>query len=192
VARSSRRLFKHLPGATEVTIEGRLLRNLVYGPRSEYRTSKYEGILTPRQSLILCGLQIVSQIKGYRTSNGMMTAKDYDFLFQWLFQPIQGPRPLIQFRNHFPQTVGLLGRVISPSQGLYLNAGQHKHRINACTNIHALSEIQTHDPSVRASEDSSCLRPRGYRDRRKIMTATVQFSLHNRQLGRESNLRPLE
>jgi hypothetical protein len=28
------------------------------------------------------------------------------------------------------QTVGLLGRGISPSQGLYLNTGQHKHRIN--------------------------------------------------------------
>jgi shikimate 5-dehydrogenase len=32
------------------------------------------------------------------------------------------------------QTVGLLGRVISTSQGLYLNTGQHKHRINTCTN----------------------------------------------------------
>jgi hypothetical protein len=32
--------------------------------------------------------------------------------------------------------------------------------------IHALSGIRTHDPSVRASEDSSCLRPRGYCDRR--------------------------
>jgi hypothetical protein len=78
------------------------------------------------------------------------------------------PRPLIQFRNHFSQTVGLLGPVISPSQGRYLNIGQHQHRINAYThtpNIHALRGIPTHDPSVRASEDSSCLRPRGYCDR---------------------------
>jgi hypothetical protein len=44
-----------------------------------------------------------------------------------------GPRPLIQFRNHFSQTVGLLGRVISPSQDRYLNTGQHKHRINTYT-----------------------------------------------------------
>jgi hypothetical protein len=28
-----------------------------------------------------------------------------------------------------------------------------------------LSEIRTHNPSVRASEDSSCLRPRGHCDR---------------------------
>jgi hypothetical protein len=75
-----------------------------------------------------------------------------------------GPWPLLQFRNRFSQTVGLLGRVISLSQGLYLNTGQHKHRINAHThtpNIHALSGIRTHDPSARASEDSSYLRPRG-------------------------------
>jgi hypothetical protein len=44
-----------------------------------------------------------------------------------------GPRPLIQFRNRFPQSVGLLGRLISPLQGLYLNTGQHKHSINAYT-----------------------------------------------------------
>jgi hypothetical protein len=31
------------------------------------------------------------------------------------------------------QLVGLLGRVISPSQGRYLNTGQHKYRINTCT-----------------------------------------------------------
>jgi hypothetical protein len=31
------------------------------------------------------------------------------------------------------QTVGLLGRVNSSSQGLYLNTGQHKHRINTYT-----------------------------------------------------------
>jgi hypothetical protein len=55
---------------------------------------------------------------------------------------------------------------ISPSQSRYLHTGQHKHRINAHTNIHALSGIRTHDPSVQASEDSSCLRLRGPCDRR--------------------------
>jgi hypothetical protein len=69
------------------------------------------------------------------------------------------PLPLIQYRNHFSQTVELLELVISPSQGRYLHTGQHKHWINRIhtPNIHALSEIRTHDPSVRASEESSCL-----------------------------------
>jgi hypothetical protein len=52
------------------------------------------------------------------------------------------------------QMVELIGRVISPSQGRYLHAGQHKLRINVHTDIHALSVIRTHDPSFRASEDS--------------------------------------
>jgi hypothetical protein len=43
--------------------------------------------------------------------------------------------------------------------------GQHKHRINA--DIHSLSAIRTHDRSVRASENSSCLRPRGHYDQQK-------------------------
>jgi hypothetical protein len=93
-------------------------------------------------------------------------------------------RPLIQFRNHFSQTVGLLGRVISPSQGCYINTGQHKHRINAYThtpNIHASSGIRAHDPSVRASEDSSWLRLRGCCDQYPLYytylsNKTVHFS----------------
>jgi hypothetical protein len=36
------------------------------------------------------------------------------------------------------------------------------------TDIHALSGIRTHDPSIRASEDSSCLRRRGHWDRHFI------------------------
>jgi hypothetical protein len=82
-----------------------------------------------------------------------------------------GPRPLIEFRNLSSQTVGLLGRVISPSQGRCLNTGQHKHKINAYTHtpiIHAVNGIRTHDPSVRASGDSSCLRPCGYCDQQYL------------------------
>jgi hypothetical protein len=48
---------------------------------------------------------------------------------------------------------------ISPSQGRSLHIEQYKHRTNT------LSEIRTHDPSVRASKYGSCLRPRGHCDR---------------------------
>jgi hypothetical protein len=48
----------------------------------------------------------------------------------------------------FIQSVGLLGRRISPPQGRYLH-----------TDIHASSGIRTHDPSVWAGEESLCLRP---------------------------------
>jgi hypothetical protein len=41
----------------------------------------------------------------------------------------------------------------------------HKAHTAQTLNIRALSGIQTHGPGVRASEDSSCLRPLGCRDR---------------------------
>jgi hypothetical protein len=63
-------------------------------------------------------------------------------------------------------SVWFLGRGISLSQGLYLQAEQHKRRINAHnTDIHTSSGIRTQDPSFRMREDSSCLRPRGRRER---------------------------
>jgi hypothetical protein len=85
-----------------------------------------------------------------------------------------GPCPLFQFPNlhtgcRTPWTM------MSPSQGLYLYTGQHKHRINAYTNILASSRIRTYDPSVRANEDSSCLRQLGYRDRRLVRLPSSYF-----------------
>jgi hypothetical protein len=60
------------------------------------------------------------------------------------------------------RVVGLLGRRISQLQGRYLHAEQHREETR--TDIHASSEIRTHDPTVRAGEDSSCLRQRGHCD----------------------------
>jgi hypothetical protein len=66
--------------------------------------------------------------------------------------------------------VGLLGWVISPSQGPCLHIGQHKRRLNAHRDIHAVSGIWTHDHSVRMKEDRSCLRQHGHRDWRETYT----------------------
>jgi hypothetical protein len=74
-------------------------------------------------------------------------------------QPFDGPWPLLRFCNLFTQTAGL-GRRTSPSQGRYLHTGQHPH-----TDIHALSGIRTNEPTIRANECSSCLRPCCHYDR---------------------------
>jgi hypothetical protein len=50
-----------------------------------------------------------------------------------------------RFIELFRHMVGLLGQVISPSQGFYLH-GTTQHR-KTRTNIHALSGIRTHEPS---------------------------------------------
>jgi hypothetical protein len=55
-----------------------------------------------------------------------------DFLFSWLYRPLWSWSLIFQFMIIL-QTVGLFGRVISSSQGLCLNTGQHTHRINAYT-----------------------------------------------------------
>jgi hypothetical protein len=99
------------------------------------------------------------------------------FIHQWLYSPLLGPG-LFCFVLFSTQTVGLLGRVISPSQGRYVHTGQHKHRINAHADIHALSGIQTHTPSVRASEDSSCVRPHGHCDRQASCYINVNTSTY--------------
>jgi hypothetical protein len=63
------------------------------------------------------------------------------------------------------QSVGLLGWVISSSQGLSLYANIENAHTTQILNIHAQSAVRTHGPGVRLSEDISCFRPLGYRDR---------------------------
>jgi hypothetical protein len=46
---------------------------------------------------------------------------------------------------------------------LYTNTEKRIHIHRQTLNMHALSWIQTHVPGFRASEDSACLRPLGYR-----------------------------
>jgi hypothetical protein len=73
------------------------------------------------------------------------------FFFTMALPAHSGPSTRIQFRNHFSQTAGLLGRVISSSQGLYLNTGQHKHRINTYTHQISMPRVGF-EPTILASK----------------------------------------
>jgi hypothetical protein len=75
-------------------------------------------------------------VRAFTLSALSLPSIDSYFIHQWLYSPLLGPG-LFSFVIFFTQTVGLLGRVISPSQGRYLHTGQHKHRVNAHTDIHA-------------------------------------------------------
>jgi hypothetical protein len=79
------------------------------------------------------------------------------------YRPFTACSELMDLFGHLE---GLLGRGISPTQGLYLYTGQHNTtQKNAETHPCGSSGIRSHDPSVRAVEDSTCLRPHGYWDR---------------------------
>jgi hypothetical protein len=78
-----------------------------------------------------------------------------------------GLSPLIQLRNHFSQTVGILHEW-SASRKAATYTPENTTTEQTHTDIHALSGIEPHDPSVRAHEDSLCLRPRGHSDRWKL------------------------
>jgi hypothetical protein len=81
----------------------------------------------------------------------------------------------LKLMNIFGQLVGLLGRGISPTQGLYLHRATQY--IKTWTHILASSGIRTRNHSVRAAEDSACLRPLGQWDR------LSHFSLNESSLG---------
>jgi hypothetical protein len=74
-----------------------------------------------------------------------------------------GPWPLIQFRNHFYTD----GRTPWTSdQPVARPLPTHRTQThNKSTHRYPCLEW---DPSVRASEDSSCLRSRGHRDRHRV------------------------
>jgi hypothetical protein len=63
-----------------------------------------------------------------------------------------GPRPLSQFRNHFSQMVGLLGRVISPSQDRYLHRTTQTQNKRTQTSMSRVGFEATVPPSERAKK----------------------------------------
>jgi hypothetical protein len=112
---------------------------------------------------------VTNAVATHGTMHGLRIIFIHSFIHQWLYNPLLGPGLFFSSVIIFTQSVWPVRWVISPSQGRYLDTGQHEHRIDLHTNIRALSWIRTHDPSVRAGEDSSCLKPRGHYDRREVL-----------------------
>jgi hypothetical protein len=86
------------------------------------------------------------------------------FICLWFYSPLLGFDLFFQFLDLSYTVSRILGRGISLSQGRYLHTGQSKHRINA--HRYPCLKLDWNPRShVRASKDSSCLRPRGHGDR---------------------------
>jgi hypothetical protein len=81
----------------------------------------------------------------------------------WLYSPC-GPWSLFQFPN--PYTVGRTPWTGDRSVARLLPTNRTTQTQNKRTRRHhASSGIRTHEASVRAGEDTSCIRPRGHCDR---------------------------
>jgi hypothetical protein len=94
------------------------------------------------------------------------------FVFVFCFFAIalaahSGPRLLIELRIHFftddriPWTSNQAVARPLPKHRTTETQNKRIHTLN----VHVVSGTRTHDPSVRTSDDSSCLRLLGYRDR---------------------------
>jgi hypothetical protein len=82
----------------------------------------------------------------------------------------------------YTQSVGLLGRRISPLQGRCLHTEQYKHTINA--HRHPCLEWNPNSgPQCSSGEDDSCLRPRGHCDRRRTELHTPDITQLDFQLS---------
>jgi hypothetical protein len=68
-------------------------------------------------------------------------------------------RIILKFKS-YRESVGLLGRGISPTQGWYLHGTTQTEQKQ--TDIRASRGIRTHDPSIWDGEDISYLKPRGH------------------------------
>jgi hypothetical protein len=96
--------------------------------------------------------------------------------FYWLYSPYR-PWPLFQFPDLFTlgRTPWTSDQLVAMSLSKHSTTQtQNKHIYTP--NIYTLIGFRTHDHSVRASKDSSCLRPLGYRERRDSL-----YSLKNRR-----------
>jgi hypothetical protein len=106
------------------------------------------------------------------------------FFFHWLYSPLR-PWPLIfQFHDRFTDgrtswtSDQLVARPL-PKHRTTQTQNKHIH----IPNIHAMCGFRTHDLGFRASEDSICLRPLGYRDRRRPLYPRGNRYQMDRRLG---------
>jgi hypothetical protein len=103
------------------------------------------------------------------------------FIYSYFFFPLALQPPCIlafdfQFYDHFtdgrtPWTSDQLVAKPLPKHRTTQTQNKHVH----IPNIHALCGIRIHDPGFRASKDSTCLRPLGYRDRHTFILLTDMY-----------------
>jgi hypothetical protein len=99
---------------------------------------------------------------------------EWSFFFPVALQFFLDPGRLTyrRFLELFRHVVVLLGRVISPSQDLYLHRTKQHRKTRA--NIHTLSGIRTHDPSNQPTKTHAS-------DRTATVTGGMKYKTHQKE-----------
>jgi hypothetical protein len=100
-----------------------------------------------------------------------LLTEEFIYFFDWFYSPY-GPWPLFSLLI-CSQTVELLGRVIISSQGLYLNTGQHRYRINTYTHQISMPWVGF-EPTITVSERAKTVHAL---DRAAIVTSEAFINL---------------
>jgi hypothetical protein len=130
--------------------------------------------INPVYTVISCFFQICSN----RECSCQASFITDHLLLELLYSPCE-PWPLFSLLN-YSQSVGILAGVISSSQCLYLNTGQHKHRINTYTHQTSMPWVEF-EPTITASERAKTVHALelGYRDRLRTIAVAKNTTLNN-------------
>jgi hypothetical protein len=121
---------------------------------SHYETIKLKEGDTSVHSVSLCRYK-------YQLNRKESDRKHFhSFIHQWLYSYFLRPSRIFSFLILYTDSRTPWTRDQPVARPLPTHRTELAHR-----DIHASSGIRTHDPSVRASEDSPCLRLRGHCDR---------------------------
>jgi hypothetical protein len=114
----------------------------------------------------------------------------HSFIHSCPYSPFVGPSTLLQFRHRFYTDGRTPWMSDQPVSRLLPTHRQHKHGVNAHTDINALTGIRTHYHNVRASEDSSCCTYRGYCDRQltTMVRSNMEVCVYSSTYSQSGNL----
>jgi hypothetical protein len=109
--------------------------NLCPVPSESYLHSNVFVNLFPRNPLLVTSRTVCVVLQQSLLDASVTPPVCLSVCLSMALQPFVGPWPSFQFLDLLTQSVGLFGRVISASQGLYLNRGQHKQNKHTQTSM---------------------------------------------------------
>jgi hypothetical protein len=115
---------------------------------SEWIQNKWSKMKSRMYFVVMC--MWTRELSFTKAKPNLLIINIISFVHRWLYSPLLGPGLFFSFVIFFSHSVELLGRVVSPSQGRYLNTGQHKQ--NKRTHRHPCLQWDSHPRPQCSSE----------------------------------------